>query len=134
MIRLLRLLRLLPGLLLLAAQPAPAVTYVSGSTTFSWIDASTHTKVGYNTVPYKFNGGAGCGTNPPVLDDTLSDLIPLETRGGYPTFTFMFGGVNFTSVRINSNGRLQFGNSTCGYGTTSIGPPRPIPMPTPTGR
>lgn len=133
MIRLLRLLRLLPGLLLLAAQPAPAVTYVSGSTAFSWIDASTHTKVGYNTAPYKFNGGAGCGTNPPVLDDTLSDLIPLETRGGYPTFTFMFGGVNFTSVRINSNGRLQFGNSTCGYGTTNIGPPQTYPYAYPDG-
>ncbi|HNH35088.1 MAG TPA: hypothetical protein PK375_04190, partial [Rhodocyclaceae bacterium] len=121
-------LRFLVGLLiLLAGLPGRAVTYVSSSTTFAWIDASTHTKVGYNTAPYKFNGGGGCGTNPPVLDDTISDLIPLETRGGYPTFTFMFGGVNFTSVRIMANGRLQFGNSTCGYGTASIGPPQTYP-------
>ncbi len=90
---------------------AEAVTYANTATPFNWIDASSHTKVGYNTVPYRFNGGGGCGTNPPTLDDTLSDNIPLG-------FTFMYGGVNFTQVRIMSNGRLQFNNNTtCGYGS-----------------
>lgn len=90
---------------------AKAVTYANTATAFNWIDSSTHTQVGYNTIPYKFNGGGGCGTNPPTLDDTLSDNIPLG-------FTFMYGGVNFTQVRIMSNGRLQFNNNTtCGYGS-----------------
>ena len=90
---------------------AHAITYANTSVTFSWIDASTHTKIGYNTTPYKFNGGGGCGTAPPVLDDTLSDNIPIG-------FTFMYSGVNFTNVRIMSNGRLQFNNNTtCGYGS-----------------
>lgn len=104
---------LLPGI-------ARAVTYANVATTFSWIDSSTHTKVGYNTAPYKFNGtlGSTCGTAPPTLDDTISDQIPLG-------FTFMYGGMNFDAVRIMSNGRLQFAstvapvsdNTTCGYGS-----------------
>lgn len=90
---------------------ARAVTYANTATAFNWLDSSTHTQVGYNTTPYKFNGGGGCGTNPPTLDDTLSDAIPIG-------FTFMYGGVNFTQVRIMSNGRLQFNNNTtCGYGS-----------------
>ncbi|MCG2740787.1 MAG: hypothetical protein L6300_11205 [Syntrophaceae bacterium] len=92
-------------------ETAHAITYANTSVTFSWIDASTHAKIGYNTTPYKFNGGGGCGTAPPVLDDTLSDNIPIG-------FTFMYSGVNFTNVRIMSNGRLQFNdNTTCGYGS-----------------
>ena len=31
---------------------AQGATYTSASTPFSWIDASTHAKVGYNTSPY----------------------------------------------------------------------------------
>jgi len=90
---------------------AQAVTYANTATVFNWIDASTHTQVGYNTTPYKLNGGGGCGTAPPTLDDTLSDNIPIG-------FTFMYGGVNFTQVRIMSNGRLQFNNNTtCGFGS-----------------
>lgn len=94
---------------------AHAVTYANAASTFSWIDASTHTQIGYNTAPYKFNGtlsgGTTCGTSPPRLDDTLSDNIPIG-------FTFMYGGVNFTEVRAMSNGRLQFNdNKTCGYGS-----------------
>ena len=93
------------------AEPAHAVTYANTSVPYNWIDASTHTKIGYNTAPYKFNGGGGCGTTPPIIDDTMSDSIPIG-------FTFIYGGVNFTSVRIMSNGRLQFNNNTtCGYGS-----------------
>ena len=54
------------------ALDAGAVTYANTATTFSWIDASAHTKVGYNTVPYMFNNTGGCGTTPPTLDDTHS--------------------------------------------------------------
>lgn len=94
---------------------AGAVTYANKSIPFNWINTSTHAHVGYNTIPYKFNGtiapGTGCGTAPPILDDTISDAIPFG-------FNFNYGGIVFTSVRIMSNGRLQFNNNTaCGYGS-----------------
>ena len=95
---------------------ASAVTYANTATTFSWIDASTHTKLGPTTggiysPSYRFQNTGGCGTNPPVIDDTLTDNIPIG-------FTFMYGGLNFTQVRIMSNGRLQFNNNTtCGFGS-----------------
>ncbi|MDP2810858.1 MAG: hypothetical protein Q8O34_11985 [Rhodocyclaceae bacterium] len=113
-------------ILLLAWAPhALAVTYANVATTFGWIDASTHIQVGYNTVPYKFNGGGGCGTTPPTIDDTLSDNIPIG-------FTFMYGGVNFTQARIMSNGRLQFNNNTtCGYDVAKcygLTPGIPVPI------
>ncbi|MCY7307485.1 MAG: LamG domain-containing protein [Rhodoferax sp.] len=100
-----------------------AATYTSASTPFSWIDPATHTKVGHLTAPYKFNGGGatGCGTVPPTLDDTISDLIPLG-------FTFVYGATSYTDLRIQSNGRLQFGNTTCGSGTVSVGPPQTYPF------
>ncbi len=104
---------LLPGFVvaLLSVSAAHAVTYANVSVPFSWVDPATHAKVGYNTAPYKFNGGGGCGTNPPTIDDTLSDNIPIG-------FNFMYSGVVFANVRIMSNGRLQFNNNTtCGYGT-----------------
>jgi len=105
---------------LLAASNVTAQTYTSGSTTYNFIDSSAHTKIGYNTTPYKFNASSGCGTAPPVLDDTLSDAIPIG-------FTFTFGGSNYTSLYVMSNGRLQFGNTTCGSGTASVGPPQTYP-------
>jgi MSHA biogenesis protein MshQ len=99
--------------------PSIAATYTNASTTFSWVNPSGHTKIGYNTAPYKFNG-TGCGTAPPTLDDTISDVIPIG-------FTFLYGSTNYTTLQIQSNGRLQFGNSTCGYGTQNIGPPQTYP-------
>ena len=102
------------------APSALAATYTSASTPFSLIDSTSHTKVGYNTAPYKFNAAAGCGTAPPTLDDTLSDLIPIG-------FNFVFGGTTYTGAYIQSNGRLQFGNVTCGAGTNAIGPPQTYP-------
>ena len=109
-------------LLLLHAVGA-AATYTSSSVPFAWIEPATHTKVGHLTTPYKFNGGGstGCGTTPPILDDTISDLIPLG-------FTFVFGTTSYTNLRIQSNGRLQFGNTTCGSGTVSVGPPQTYPF------
>lgn len=90
---------------------AHAATYANVSTSFSWIATTSHTKVGYNTTPYKFNNTGGCGTTPPILDDTMSDNIPIG-------FTFSYGGTGFTQARIMTNGRLQFNNNiTCGYGS-----------------
>lgn len=95
---------------------ARAVTYANTSVTYSWIDASTHTKLGPTTggvysPTYRFSNTGGCGSNPPYIDDSMSDNLPIG-------FTFMYGGVNFTQVRVMSNGRLQFNNNTtCGYGS-----------------
>ena len=107
---------------------ATAATYTSASTVFAWIDPSAHTKVGYNTAPYKFNGGGGtgCGTTPPTLDDTISDAIPIG-------FSFLFGVTAYTSAYIQTNGRLQFGNTTCGFGTAAVGPPQTYPYGYPDG-
>ena len=105
---------LLVGLMMLACA-AQAATYINKSIPFNWINTSTHAHVGYNTTPYKMNGtispGTACGTVPPVLDDTISDNIPIG-------FNFSYGGTVFTSARIMSNGRLQFNNNTaCGFGS-----------------
>lgn len=100
-------------LLILQAPGAQAVTYANTSYTFNWIDPSTHTKVGHATTPYKFTQPAGgnCQTKEPILDDTISTLIPIG-------FTFNYGGRAFTDVYIQTNGRLQFNNNTtCGYGS-----------------
>ncbi|MCX7147088.1 MAG: LamG domain-containing protein, partial [Sulfuritalea sp.] len=114
----LSLLRKLVWLMVLALYPAlaNAVTYANASTTYGWIDASTHTKLGPTTggvysPTYSFSNTGGCGSNVPYIDDSMSSNIPIG-------FTFMYGGVNFNSVRIQSNGRLQFNNNiTCGYGS-----------------
>lgn len=108
----------LAWLMVLALYPslASAVTYANVVVPFSWIDSTSHTKLGPTTGGlysplYRFSNTGGCGTNPPTIDDTLSDNIPIG-------FTFMYGGVNFTQVRVMTNGRLQFNNTTtCGYGS-----------------
>ena len=112
--------RVAVGVLAAWACAATAQTYTSASTAFSFIDSSSHSKVGYATTPYKLNASSGCGTTPPVLDDTLSDAIPIG-------FNFKFGATTYASAYIMSNGRLQFGNTTCGAGTSAIGPPQTYP-------
>ncbi|OYO27981.1 LamG domain-containing protein [Janthinobacterium sp. PC23-8] len=110
---------LLCALICLFALPAQAVTYANTSQAFNWIDASSHNKLGYNTTPYKFNWVSGCGTTPPIIDDTISDQIPIG-------FSFMYSGVAFTSVRVMSNGRVHFNNNvSCGYGS----PVQQLPYP-----
>ena len=108
---------LLAGFLSLMAVPAQAQTYVNAATTFSWIDATSHTQVGAHTTPYQFRNPGGCGTTPPIIDDTISDVIPIG-------FNFVFGDKVFDSVRIMTNGRIQFvsttlpwDNTTCYYGS-----------------
>lgn len=99
---------------------ASAQTYTSASTAFAFIDPTSHAKLGANTTPYKLRTSAGCATTVPVTDDTLSDPLPIG-------FTFKFGTTNYTTVYVMTNGRLQFGNTTCGAGTASIGPPQTYP-------
>lgn len=119
------LLAALLALLLVAVRPAQAGTYANAATTFSWIDPSTHARLGATTTPYAFRNTGGCGTTPPILDDTLSDQIPLG-------FLFTFGDKTFDSVRVMSNGRIQLtsstiplDNTTCGYGS----PVTQLPLP-----
>ncbi len=101
-----------------------ATTYSVINYPYSWVDAATHTKLGPVTggiysASYKFTGSGGCGSAPPILDDTISDVIPLG-------FSFTYGNKTFTSVRVNSNGRLQFDNNTCGFGSPVTQLPYPI--------
>ncbi|PJD00170.1 hypothetical protein GQ37_000615 [Janthinobacterium sp. BJB1] len=106
-------------LAMLCCTPAHAVTYANTSFAYNWVDASNHARLGYNTSPYKFNGATGCGTTPPILDDTLSDALPIG-------FSFMYSGVAFSSLRVMTNGRVQFNNNvTCGYGS----PVQTLPYP-----
>lgn len=106
------------------AAPVAAQTYSSASTPFAFIDSDSHTKIGANTTPYKFVQASGCGTTPPVIDDTLAGPIPIG-------FTFVYGSTNWTQLYVMTNGRIQFGNATCGSGTQSVGPPQTYPYPYP---
>ena len=93
---------------------AQAATYANAPTTFSWIDPSTHTNVTW---------GGGCTGGSAAVDDDISAELPLG-------FTFNFGGVNYTTVRVMSNARLQFNNNYCGNGTQNVSPrtyTNPIP-------
>ncbi len=117
-IALLTLLALLPGL-------AGAATYLNSPEPFAWIDPATHTDVVWTEAP-----GAPAGEcNGPfyAVDDDISQEIPLG-------FTFRFGTTDYTTVRIMSNGRLQFNNAYCGYGTQSVGPPPTYTYPYPDNR
>ncbi len=115
-IRLLFLLTvLLPGL-------AGAATYLNSPEPFNWIDPSLHADVVWTEAPGGPNGECS-GFSFPV-DDDISQELPLG-------FTFRFGTGNYDTVRIMSNGRLQFANRYCGYGTQTVGPPRTYPFPYP---
>ncbi|OYV74662.1 MAG: hypothetical protein B7Z66_15695, partial [Chromatiales bacterium 21-64-14] len=102
---------------LAGATPARAATYTSAPTTFGWISPAGHTPVTWSNTSQCSGGGT-------PVDDDITAPVPLG-------FTFNFGGVNYTTVQIMSNGRLQFNNNFCGYGTQTIGPPRTYPYPIP---
>ena len=103
---------------------AAAMTYASTPTAFSWIDASSHTKLGPSTggvysSSYQFGNPGTCATNPPAIDDAISDNVPIG-------FGFTYGGTSFTQVRVMTNGRLQFNdNSWCGAGSPVTQAPYP---------
>lgn len=103
--------------LLFGIRPAHATTsYIESSTTFNWISTSGQTLIVTGASGGTWSSGANCTTsaNGPYdgasPDDDITWPIPLG-------FTFNFGGVNYTSVQIMANGRLEFGsNNQCGYG------------------
>lgn len=100
-----------------------ATTYANTSVPFAWVDPTAHTKIGPTTggvygPTHRFSNVGGCGSTQPIIDDSLSDRIPLG-------FNFTFGGATFDSLRIMTNGRLQLtriagpasDNTTCGFGS-----------------
>lgn len=108
------------GMFLLALSAiAEAVTYSNAPTTFAWIDPATHTNVVWTAGAACSSGYAGA-----PVDDDISAPINLG-------FSFSFGSTSYTTVQIMSNGRLQFANGYCGFGTQSVGPPRSYPDPYP---
>lgn len=93
---------------------AQAATYGYAPIPLAWIDNTTHTNV-------TWGGAAQCAAwNSAPVDDDGTAPINLG-------FNFTYGGTVYTQVRINSNGRLQFGNNYCGYGTQTVGPPPTYP-------
>ena len=116
---------LLGLLLLLVTLPVMAGTYTDSAEPFSWIDSATHSNVVWTAAP----GGPAneCSGGSAAVDDDISQELPLG-------FSFNFGGVNYTTARIMSNGRVQFSNNYCGYGTQVVGPPRIYPYPMPDTR
>lgn len=88
---------------------AQAASYVSSPTTFSWIDPSAHARIAWSNPT---QGKRGCDT---IGDDSITAPINIG-------FTFSFGGVNYTQLRVMSNGRLQFNNAYCGAGTQNTTP------------
>ena len=100
----------------LVASPAQAQTYTSVARAYAWVDPSAHTSVTWAGVSSCSGGGA-------VSDDDITDLIPIG-------FTFTYGTTAYTQLRIMSNGRVQFANTFCGYGTQTT-TPRTYPYPLP---
>jgi uncharacterized repeat protein (TIGR01451 family) len=86
-----------------------AATYTTQTATFNFLSTTGHTAI------TTWDATVGCPAAP--LDDELSQLITLP-------FTFRYGTTNYTQVRVNINGRLQFNNTRCTAGTQAVGPPR----------
>ena len=105
-------------LLCVAAEFAHALTYDATTIASNWISSAGHTPI------TTWAGGLGCPDT--AGDDSLS--APLDIG-----FTFKFGTTNYTQVRVNTNGRLMFNNTYCGYGTQATGNPRTYPNPLPSG-
>jgi MSHA biogenesis protein MshQ len=102
---------------LFGAGVSQAQTYSNKSEPWAAIDAISHTKINHNSSPINFYKptGSNCGTSVTVIDDTITNAINIG-------FTFNYGGVDFTQVRVMTDGRLQFGaNTNCGSGTDNTG-------------
>ncbi|MGE0334788.1 MAG: hypothetical protein AB7Q76_05810, partial [Gammaproteobacteria bacterium] len=80
-----RLLCLL-GLLVAVPGRAHAGTYQVAAATFDYVSPAAHTRI---------TSWPGCGDT--AGDDSLSAELPLG-------FTFNYGGVNYTRVRVMTNG------------------------------
>lgn len=90
---------------LFAVSTAHAATYAYLNDNFSYdTPSATATSITWHAT----SASPAC-TGYPAGDDDWSDVT-------FPTgFTFTFGGVNYSSVRIYSNGMLAFGSDTSGY-------------------
>jgi uncharacterized repeat protein (TIGR01451 family) len=99
---------------LLSPSAGLAASYVTQVTAFNFLPITGHTAI------TTWDATVGCPAAP--LDDELSTPINLP-------FTFKYGTTNYTQVRVNINGRLQFNNTRCTAGTQAVGPPRTYPEP-----
>jgi MSHA biogenesis protein MshQ len=101
---------------LLCAPPAEALTYKDTSVAMNWVDPAKHTAVTWTS-------GASCTAyaSAPADDDITA---PLNIG-----FNFVYGATTYTTVQIMTNGRLQFGNKYCGFGTQSSGSPPTYALP-----
>ena len=99
------------AILLVLSLPAGAASYTVSEVDFDWISGSA-LKV------ETWASGFGCPDT--KGEDSISNLIDIG-------FKFRFGAGVYSQVRINSNGRLQFDNTRCTFGTQSVGPPRTYP-------
>ena len=94
------------------APSAFAAYYTAEASTFNWISTVGHTQ------QTKWKPGCSGSTGDATGDDSLSSSnIALG-------FSFNYAGTAYTSVRIHTNGRIQFSNTSCGTVTKVDGPPR----------
>jgi len=91
--------------LLLISNMGHAATYAYRNDTFSYDTPSASA----STATWHNNGASPVCTTYPQGDDDWDDVT-------FPSgFKFTFGGVEYTSVRVYSNGIIKFGNDTSGY-------------------
>ncbi len=108
------------AVLLLVAIAAPTVraasTYAYTSTTFAYDTPSA----GATALAWHASGAAPGCTAYPNGDDDFSDIV---FPGG---FSFTYGSVNYTGVRVYSNGILVFGTDTSGFHRTYTNTALPV--------
>ncbi len=108
---------LLAAAIVLAPTLAWAQAYTATAEPFAWTSTTGHTAAAWTNA-------SGCSGGGAARDDDITGELPIG-------FTFNFGGTGYSTVRIMSNGRLQFSNTFCGFGTSSTGVPRTYPYPYP---
>jgi Concanavalin A-like lectin/glucanases superfamily len=105
--------------LMVAASATDAATYGYAPTPFNWIDNNSHSDVKWSSTSECSGGGA-------PVDDDITPLIDIG-------FVFTYGTTDYKQLRVMSNGRLQFENNYCYFGTQTVGPPPTYPLPYPDG-
>jgi MSHA biogenesis protein MshQ len=104
---------------LATATPAAAATYAYRNDTFAYDTPSGSA----TSVTWHASSAAPACTQYPQGDDDWADVT-------FPAgFTFTFGGVAYTSVRIYSNGILAFGTDVSGFHRDYT----PVALPAPAG-
>lgn len=97
---------------------ANAATYGYAHNALTWVDNSGHQEVTW--------GGSSECTNWANSGADDNGTAPINIG-----FSFTYGTTAYSQVRINSNGRLQFNNKYCGYGTQTTGSPPTYTYPYP---